>query len=171
MQKTSSAPAHWYALYTKPRAEKKVAERLKAKGCQVYAPTQTVIKQWSDRKKKIEEPFFKSYVFVRFELKDKFEVLNTPGVVAQVTWLGKAAEIREEEIDAIRDFLQAYQGVSIEQIDFEAGQKLRIKHGELEDAYGTVVRQNKHRVVLEIEKLGMALYAEVPKSQVENIER
>ena len=159
----------WYALYTKPRSEKKVAERLRSKNCQVFAPMETKIKQWSDRKKKVEEPFFKSYVFVQFDEANKYEILNTPGVVAQVTWLGKPAKIQVEEIEAIRDFLDRYQGVKVENTEMRPGQKMRVKHGELEDSYGTVVRQTKHRVVLEIEKLGMALYAEVPKSQVENI--
>ncbi|MGB0977994.1 MAG: transcription termination/antitermination protein NusG [Croceimicrobium sp.] len=162
-----SSPNDWHALYTKPRSEKKVAERLLAKGCQVYAPLETKIKQWSDRKKEVKEPFFKSYVFVQFENSQRFEVLNTPGVVAEVKWLGKAAKIKAEEIEAIRDFLERYQGVKIESFDLARGERLRIKHGNLEDSYGTVVRQSKHRVLLEIEKLGMALYAEVPKSQVE----
>jgi len=160
---------NWYALYTKPRTEKKLVERLQKKGFETFAPTQTVIKQWSDRKKKVEEPFFKSYVFVHFEEDRKYEVLNTPGVVSLVTWLGKPAAIRNEEIDRIRDFLERYQGIKIEKSHFPAGQKVRIKHGDLEDAFGTVVRQSKHRVTLEIDQLDMVLYAEVPKSQVEDI--
>lgn len=159
----------WYALYTKPRSEKKVVERLLAKGCQVYAPMETKLKQWSDRKKKVEEPFFKSYVFVQFTEAQKYEVLNTPGVVSLVKWLGKPAQIKAEEIQSIREFLDRYQGVSVENTEFKPGQRMRVKHGELENTYGLVVRQTKNRVVLEIEKLGMALYAEIPKSQVENI--
>lgn len=161
----------WYALYTKPRAEKKVRERLEKIGFRVFAPTQTQIKQWSDRKKKVEEPFFKSYVFVQFTEDRKYEVLNTSGVVSLVNWLGKPAKIRNEEILAIEDFLNRFQGIKLENLDFKAGQKLRVSHGDLEDTYGTVIRQSKHRVTLEIEQLGMALYAEVPKSQVENIEK
>lgn len=166
---TNASPEYWYALYTKPRAEKKVRERLEQRGFRVFAPTQTLLKQWSDRKKKVEEPFFKSYVFLQYSEDRKYEVLNTPGVVALVTWLGKPARIPHQEIEAIQDFLDRYQGAKLEALDFKSGQKLRVKHGDLEDTYGVVVRQSKHRVVLEIEQLGMALYAEVPKSQVENI--
>jgi transcription antitermination factor NusG len=71
-------------------------------------------------------------------------------------------------MSAIRSFLDQYQEVTLENASYAAGQRLRITDGELEDAYGTVVREKKHRIVLEIEKLGMVLYAEVPKSQVEN---
>ncbi len=163
----SSTQSNWFALYTKPRSEKKLAERLKTKGFEVYAPTQTLHKQWSDRIKKVEEPFFKSYVFVRFNEKGKAEVLRTPGVVALVNWLGKPAQIRPTEIAAIKDFLERYEGVKLESKEFKKGDELRIKHGKLEDQYGKVVRQSKNRVFLEIEQMGMVLFAEVPKSQVE----
>lgn len=159
--------SNWLALYTKPRAEKKLAERLKAKGFDVYAPTQTLHKQWSDRIKKVEEPFFKSYVFVRCPEAQKIEVLQTQGAVAFVTWLGKPAQIRNSEIEGIKDFLAAYQGVKIESKEFKLGEELRIKHGRLEDQYGTLIRQSKNKVILEIEQLGMVLKAEIPKSQVE----
>jgi transcription antitermination factor NusG len=58
---------HWSAIYTRSRNEKKVAERLNASGIKVYCPTQTTLKQWSDRKKKVTEPIFKSYVFVQYK--------------------------------------------------------------------------------------------------------
>lgn len=158
----------WHAFYTKPRTEKKLAERLRAKGFEVYAPTQTILKQWSDRKKMVEEPLFRSYVFVQIDYKDYLEILQTPGAVAIVRWLGKPAVIRDEEIAAIKEFLKLSSGMAIELRDFKKGDQLRVKHGNLENAVGTVVRQTKSKVILEIEKLGMALYAEVPKSQVEN---
>jgi len=160
---------NWHAFYTKPRTEKKLAERLRAKGFEVYAPTQIVLKQWSDRKKKVEEPLFRSYVFVNILAKDQLEILQTPGTVAMVRWLGKPAIIRDEEIIAIKEFLALSSGSHIEMRDFKKGDKLRVKHGNLENASGTVIRQTKQKVILAIEKLGMALYAEIPKSQVENI--
>lgn len=163
----NDAEKYWFALYTKPRAEKKLAERLQAKGFEVYAPTQTLHKQWSDRIKKVEEPFFKSYVFVRFREEEKLSVLQTQGAVALVTWLGKPAKIRASEIEAIQDFLARHEGVKIENIDIKPGQAVRIKHGSLEDQFGTVLRQTKNKVTLEIDQLGMRLLAEVPKSQIE----
>jgi transcription antitermination factor NusG len=160
----------WYALYTKSRNEKKLAERLEAKGFEVYAPTQTVYKQWSDRKKKVSEILFKSYVFAKFDLeKDKITVLQTAGAVAVVNWLGKPAAIRDQEINAIRDFLNEYKDVSVEGLDFNKGDALKITNGKLQDEYGTVVRQTKHKVILQLEKIGMSLQAEIPKSQVEKL--
>ena len=57
----------WYVLYTKPRQEKKVTDSLNAIGVEAYCPLVTVIKQWSDRKKKVQIPLINSYVFVNIE--------------------------------------------------------------------------------------------------------
>lgn len=167
MADISPHEAAWYALYSKPRAEKKLAERLQAKGFETYAPTQTVVKQWSDRKKKVSEVLFKSYVFVRFAMAEQVKVLETPGAVAIVRWLRKPAVIRDEEIQAIKDFLNQHADAQVAALDFKAGEAVRVKSGSLQDSHGTVVRQTRNKVVLQLEKLGMQLYAEVPKSQVE----
>ena len=60
-----TAELQWFALYTRPKAEKKVEERLSLAGFDSFLPLQTVIKQWSDRKKKVEIPLINSYVFVK----------------------------------------------------------------------------------------------------------
>src|SRR4051812_43904118 len=101
----------WYAIYTKPRWEKKVAELLEEKQIENYCPLQKVEKKWSDRKKTILEPLFKSYVFVRITQKGQVPVLSTDGVVSFITFLGKPAMIRDEEIDIIKQFLRDYQNV------------------------------------------------------------
>ncbi len=160
---------NWYAVYSKSRTEKKLAERLSAKGFEVYAPTQTVVRQWSDRKKKVQEVLFKSYVFVRFDLKQKLAVLQTPGAVALVHWLGRPAVIRDEEIAAIQAFLRNHADVRVEKVEYLPGQNLKVKSGQLQNAEGTVLRQSKHKVVLELEQLGMSIIAELPKSQVERL--
>lgn len=157
---------HWYAIYTKSRNEKKLAERLEKKGFEVYAPTQTVIKQWSDRKKKVEEVLFKSYVFARFDLKEKIEILQTPGAVALINWLGKPAVIRDEEMQAIQNFLNEHPESNVATLELKTGEKVRIAYGSLKDQEGVVRRQTKHKVTLEISPLGLALTATVPKSQI-----
>lgn len=162
---------NWYALYAKSRNEKKLAERLESRGFEVYAPTQVVYRQWSDRKKKVREPLFKSYVFVRFHLKERVEVLRTPGAVAIVYWLGKPAVIRDEEIQAIKSFLEEYSRPDqpVQTISFEPGEALRVKSGSFQMQEGTVVKQTRQKVTLQLEQLGMALTVEVPKNQVEKI--
>ena len=71
----------WYVIYTKPRNEKKVADRLKHLGIDVYCPMITMIKQWSDRKKKVQIPLLNSYVFVNLNEKDRELVFQVSGVV------------------------------------------------------------------------------------------
>jgi transcription antitermination factor NusG len=95
----------WYAVYTKPRWEKKVYALLAAKGMEAYCPLNRVRKKWSDRVKWVEEPLFKSYVFVRVAEAGLAEVRLTNGVVNFVYWLGKPAMVRDKDIAIIRQFL------------------------------------------------------------------
>src|SRR4051812_48560014 len=105
----------WYVLYTKPRNEKKVATLLQEKGVEVYCPVKEEVRQWSDRKKKISEPVFKSYIFVSLEDYNgqNIPVLETPGSVRFLWWNKKPGIVRDKEIQAIRDFLNNYKGAEI----------------------------------------------------------
>lgn len=161
----------WHAVYVKSRTEKKVAGRLERKGFEVYCPLQTVLKQWSDRKKKVQEPLFRSYVFLKCNAASPLEVLQTPGVVGLVKWLGKPAMIRQEEIDAIRLFLEEYEDVKLQDSrSFREGDSVKVEAGPMTGSYGQVVREKNHRLVLQIEQLGMVISAEVPKSHVGKVE-
>src|SRR5919206_3366358 len=99
----------WYAIYTKPRWEKKVAELLTKKGIENYCPLNKVTRQWCDRKKTVHEPLFTSYVFVYVTQAEHLAVKQTNGFVTFVFWLGKPAVIRDEEIKTIKQFLSEYQ--------------------------------------------------------------
>ena len=153
----------WYVLYTKSRNEKKVAGLLSAKGIEVYCPIQEVIKQWSDRKKKIQEPVFRSYVFV--QLKDyeteHVAVLRTPGAVRFLWWLGKPGLVRNEEIKLIRDFLNKYKDAAIT-FEIKEGQEVKITEGPLKENTGKVIRIHGKKAILFVRSLGWNLVAEVP---------
>ena len=96
---------NWYAIYTKPRNEKKVTETLNSMGIEAYCPMVTSIKQWSDRKKKVTAPVLPSYVFVKIEEQKRNEVFQVAGIVRYVYWLGKPAIIRAIEIEALQHSL------------------------------------------------------------------
>ena len=117
----------WYAVYTKPRWEKKVASLLLENGIEHYCPINKVVKQWSDRKKVVHEPLFKGYVFVKLEEAKKWEVKKISGILNFVYWLGKPAQIRDEEIDTIRKFLNEFNDVLVEQKGFVVNTEVRIK--------------------------------------------
>ena len=157
----------WSVLYTKPRNEKKVFERLSKQGIESYCPCQKTLKQWSDRKKWVEEPIFKSYIFIKAPAteSEKVAILQTPGVVRFLYWLGKPAQVKQIEIEAIQNFLGEYE--LVDTVSFESGSKLNIKEGALKGAKGIVLYQTKNEVVLRIEKLGMSLVARLSKLNVE----
>jgi transcription antitermination factor NusG len=153
----------WNVLYTTPRAEKKVYDRLIEMGVETYLPLYKTIRQWSDRKKKVEVPLFNSYIFVRSPEKQRFEILSVYGVVRYLYYLGKPAIIRQKEIDGIRRFLNQSEGYKI---SVEVGDKVQIASGVMEGVFGEVVRIGKDKLVLQIEQLGMNLVAEVDRDMV-----
>ena len=157
----------WNVLYTKTKNEKKVFERLSNLGIDAYCPCQRTLKQWSDRKKWVDEPVFKSYIFVKLPESEsqKLQILNTPGVVRFLYWLGQPAQVRQVEIDGIQSFLREHQ--SVESISFDVGLKLNVKQGLLKGSEGVVIYQTKNEVVLRVEQLGMSLVARLPKVNVE----
>ena len=86
---------NWYALYTKPRNEKKVEEQLLKMGVEAFCPKVSVVKQWSDRKKRVSQPLIPSYVFVKIKEQDRDLVFSVSGVVRYLFFLGKPAIINE----------------------------------------------------------------------------
>src|SRR5690625_5234631 len=157
---------NWRVLYVNSRAEKKVAERLNGKGFEVFCPRRTTIRQWSDRKKKVRVPYFPSYVFVRYEEKDRLSVVETPGVVGLVYYLHRPAVIREKEMEEIIQFFDDHSSTKIQCASFKPGDRLQIARGVMKEKEGIVIRQTKYKVILYIEELGMTCTAEVPKSAV-----
>ena len=140
--------APWNVLYTTPRAEKKVYNRLVEMDIETYLPLYKTIRQWSDRKKKVEVPLFNSYIFVRSSEKQRFEILSVYGVVRYLYYLGKPAIIRQKEIDGIRRFLNQTEGYKI---SVEVGDKVEIASGVFEGVFGEVIRVGKGKLVFQIE--------------------
>ena len=157
----------WYAVYTKPKWEKKVAALLTQKHLHTYCPLNRVLKQWHDRKKWVEEPLFTSYVFVCITPTQRVEVLKTTGVLNFVYWLGKPAVIRAEEIEQIREFLHTYSNVHVEKTRVQAGDIIKIVSGPLEQQEGKVVEVRNNTVKVMLPSLGFTLGATVEKQHVE----
>lgn len=158
----------WYALYTKPRWEKKVAKILEDSGIEQYCPLNKVVKQWSDRKKTILEPIFKSYVFVRIEEKNKWDLKKINGVLNFVYWLGKPAEIREEEIITIKKFLNEFTGVMVEQVnELKVNAKVRVKQGVMMNYQGILVEVSGNKAKVRIDSMGIYLNAQFDKRNLE----
>ncbi|HMF71119.1 MAG TPA: UpxY family transcription antiterminator [Flavitalea sp.] len=165
MQTTSN----WYALYTRPRWEKKVVTLLTKQGIETYCPFSRVTKQWSDRKKVVEEPLFKSYVFIRIPEADQWVAKSIDGVINIVHWLGKAAVIPDEEIEIIKRFLYDYTNVKLEKTEVTVDDKVRILNGPMMMMEGNVVEIKYKTVKVILPSLGYAMVAEVEKSNLEII--
>jgi len=160
---------NWYAIYTKPRWEKKTYNLLLEKGVESYCPLNKVKKKWSDRIKLVEEPSFKSYVFVKLSEDEKTSVRYINGVVNFVYWLGKPAIIRNREIERIRQFLNEYTNVTVEPIELQPGTKVIIKAGVMMDKEAKVVKDRRTYVEVEIESLGCKLKALIQKKHMDLI--
>lgn len=161
------AEKKWYAIYTKPRWEKKVARLLDRKNINVYCPLNRVLRQWSDRKKTVYEPLFKSYVFVRVGKDEMIKVKETQGVISFVHWLNKPAEIRNEEIEIIKEFLNEYMNVRIEEMDISLNDIVRIVNGPFTEYEGNILEINKYHVKVYLQSLRYLMVVEVQKSDIE----
>lgn len=140
---------------------------MEQKGLEAYCPLNKVQKKWSDRYKVVEEPLFKSYVFVRVGKDEMGDVRFVDGVVNFVYWLGKPAKLRDDEIEKIKRFLNEYNDVQVESYsDLLPGTKVLITSGVFMDQSAKVVSDRNKTVILEIESLACRLVAQVSKDQV-----
>jgi transcription antitermination factor NusG len=156
----------WLAVYSRPRWEKKVNQLLTEKGFESYCPLNKVRRKWSDRVKVVEEPLFKSYVFVKVKEEDRTAVRMTSGVINFVYWDGKPAVIKEREINAIKRFLGEYENVELEPMDLKVHQRVKIIKGPLMDHEGEVVDVKRKTVKVAIDSLGYTLVAYIDRSKL-----
>jgi len=154
----------WYAVYTKPRWEKKIDSVFVRKGIESWCPLQKVERQWTDRKKIIEEPLFKSYVFVYIDDTERSKVLMTEGALNFVYYLGKPAVIKVDEINNIKAYLSDKDAkISIiSDQGFSSGDLIKVNYGVFMDKEGTVIRGGKKKVYVELQSLGQVMIVEFP---------
>lgn len=161
----------WFAVYTKSQCEKKVAGLFAKKDIEHYCPLNRIVRQWSDRKKIIMEPLFKSYVFVRIHDRQANDVLKTDGVINFVHWLQKPAVIRDEEIEAIRQFMAQNEHVQLEKTEVRVNDQVKIIYGPFVDQFGKVVEVEEKTVKMILPAMGYALVVKVPKERVRFLTR
>ncbi|WP_321518151.1 UpxY family transcription antiterminator [uncultured Bacteroides sp.] len=149
----------WYAVYTAPRAEKKVRERFLQSGIEHYLPVQIVTRKWHDRLKKVEQPVLSGYIFVRIVPQEAKQVLMTYGAIAFVREQSHPAPIPDEQIERLRKMVeQSDEEVEFSSSDLAPGTPVRITRGELSGLIGELVEtKGKFKVAIRLSGLGCAL--------------
>lgn len=148
---------NWYALYTAPRAEKKVNTRLQEKGITTYLPLVKILKQWSDRKKWVEEPAFKSYIFINGDVEHLKSALVTQGVIKIISFGQVPQKIPDNQIKWLKLLLNSPELLSIDE-DLKEGNLVEITSGPLSGIQGVIIDfENKKSIAVNIEILGRSI--------------
>jgi transcriptional antiterminator RfaH len=164
-----SAPglAKWYPVYTNPRAEKKACEALNNKGIEVYLPLQRRLKQWSDRKKWVNEPFIKSYIFVHIREHEQTEVLMTKGVARFIYFSGKIASMPDRQINELKLLIASPYELEVTETDLQPGESILIKAGPLKGLKGEIISyRSQKQLALRLENLGYSIIVNMAASLI-----
>jgi transcriptional antiterminator RfaH len=162
---------HWYAVYTKPRFEKKLTGYLNEKGIEAYLPLRKTLRQWSDRKKLVEEPLINSYVFVNVISDQYYEVLNTPGAVKYIWFDGKPAVIPAKQIEAMKLITSTNLDVDCLGETIPRGSYIKVQEGPLKGLSGELINYaGKHKVIVRIDHLKKILMLTISPHYLEVVE-
>jgi transcriptional antiterminator RfaH len=160
----------WFALYTKSRSEKKVNQELIFKGIECYLPIEKKLKQWSDRKKWVEEPFIRSYIFVKSEEHELQNILNTVGVVSVISFGGKPAKVQEEHLNIIKSILSSNENFELSTEIFKPGEKVEVESGSLKGLSGELVHHlNKYKVLVRIDSINQNILIKINPSHLKKV--
>jgi transcriptional antiterminator RfaH len=160
----------WYAVYTRPRAEKLVYKRLLEVGIETYLPLQKTYRMWSDRKKLVEKPLLSSYIFVKAIRKDFPQVFRINGVVKFVSFEGQPVSIPQNQIDVLRLLIDSDAEIEVTSERFAPGDNVEVISGSLIGLRGELIKTGSHnRVLIRIDKLDQNLMLKIPKTFLKKI--
>ena len=145
----------WHVIYTKPRAEKKVEERLNNFGIEAYCPLKLEIKQWSDRKKKILVPVLPSMVLVNIDEKERNKVFDIPGVVRYMFWLKKHAIVKDDEVSSLRSLLSQNNIISQNTETLKVGENINVPG--FENQSGIIKKISNNQIWVVLKNLGYVI--------------
>jgi len=165
--KVASGISKWYPVYTHPRSEKKAFEALIKKGIETYLPLQRQLKQWSDRKKWVEEPFIKSYLFVRIKEHEQTEILATKGIARFIYFSGKIAAMPDRQINELKLLTASPYELEVTEEDLQSGETIVIKAGPLKGLKGEIISyRSQKQLVLRLDNLGYSIIVHVSASLI-----
>lgn len=155
----------WYAIYTRPRAEKQVYQRLTESGVETWLPMQKTIRRWSDRKKVVEKPLLSSYIFVKTTPKHFPLVYNTYGAVKFVSFEGQPVPIPQKQIDNLRLLIDSNAEIEVSSENFAKGDNVEVVSGALVGLTGELIKiGTRNRFVVRIDRLDQNLILKIPRA-------
>ncbi|MDZ4667963.1 MAG: UpxY family transcription antiterminator [bacterium] len=172
MIQTKAIKANWYLIYTNPRAEKKVEAELLKRGYQVFLPMQKTLKQWSDRKKWVEEPLFKSYLFIYIELeKFYYNIISIHGIVKFVKFQNEIATVDAREIELVKLMLGNIAEMEVLASEIpESGDEIEIIAGPLIGTKGKLIKhQGNKNVLISLETMQQNLALHIQSTYIRKI--
>lgn len=157
--------SRWYAAYTKANHEKRVSAQLAVSEVEHFLPLYTSMRRWKDRKVSLEMPLFPGYVFVRMALRDRFQVLQIPGVSCLVGFDGKPAALPVGEIETLRASL--VRGVQPHPY-LAVGRRVTLRSGPLAGLTGILVRRKTGaRFVVSVDLIRRSVAVELDEADLE----
>ena len=161
----------WLVFYTKARSEKAVEKNLRKFGFEPYLPLQKVLRQWSDRRKKLEVPLFNSYIFV-YDIEANIpEILKIPGLSWNIRHNGKPAVLRDKELETIKRFIESGLTIEVGAIeDLRKGDQVKIMDGPMKGAIGYLSGDyNDQKFTIELESIDQVLKVSIEKHLLKKI--
>jgi len=163
--RNSSTEEKWYALYTRPRAEKQIYQRLIEAGIETFLPLQKTYRIWSDRKKLIEKPLLPSYLFVKTKSRNFPIVYKIQGIVKFVSFEGQPVSIPRNQIDNLRLLVNSDAEIEVTSGNLAQGDNVEVISGSLVGLTGELIKiGNRNRVVVRIDRLDQNLILKIPKA-------
>jgi transcription antitermination factor NusG len=160
---------NWYALLTRARHEKVVADRLREQGLTSFLPLVSEVRRWSDRRKVVELPLFSCYVFAKLlpTHECRLRALQVDGVLSVVGTRGQGTPIPDDQIDAVRRLVEGHLPFHSHPF-LKVGQRVRIRNGALKGLEGILVSRSGGSIfVISIDAIQRSLAVRVEGYDVE----
>jgi len=163
----AAAAKAWLVIYTKPRQEKKLAQRLMQAGYEVYLPTQRLKKRWSDRWKWVEMPLIPSHLFIQIVPQEREAVYYFPGFVRFLFWLKRPAQVPDAEIQTLKRWLNAIQPESAQNVSFQSGQKVQVLTGPFQGQFAMIEEVGAKTLTVHLDELQLKIQLDLSRNALE----
>ncbi len=165
------SPRYWFAFYVRSRAEKKTASRFAEAGWEYFLPLVKNLRLWSDRKKWVEEPLIKSYIFVRVSPAEIHHIIHTDGVSKVIKFAGNPAPIPDQQIENLKIATASGAELSVTTQEFTHGELVEVKRGALKGVSGLLVEmKGKYKMVMKIDNLDCSIMVTVNANNLKKLE-